>query len=147
MSRIIYHLDGKQIILPIEGITQATAPYVRTINGYPDLKTKKIYYMVDLRNHMEFLVKIICGGINNRSDDGIIVIRYIMLRFTGDQATEWMERQELFTVLLDDVAEDEREGPNKLHFYEAHDITPVQDGGRKTKRRQRRRQSRRRHRN
>ena len=144
MSHIIYHLDGKQFILPNEGITQAIAPYVRTINGYPDLKTKKFYYMVDRRNNMEFLVKIICGGINHRSEDGIIVIQFLMLRSTEGQATEWMERQKLFIVMIDDIAEDERDNPDKLHFYEAMDITPQQTGGRKTKRSRRRRQTRRR---
>lgn len=132
MSRIIYHLDGKQIILPLEGITQAIAPHVRNINGYPDLATKKFYYMVDHRNNMESLVKIICGGINNRSEDGIIVFRQLMIRFTGDQATEWMERPYLFSIMLDEIAENERQ--DGLHFYKAMDITPVQDGGRKTKR-------------
>lgn len=147
MSRIIYHLDGKQIILPNEGVTQAIAPHVRIINGYPDLVTKKFYYMVDRHNNMEFLVKIICGGINHRSEDGIIVIQHLMLRSTGVQTTEWMERQNLFTVMIDDIAENEREGSDKLHFYEATDITPQQTGGRKTKRSRRRRQTRRRQRN
>lgn len=145
MSHIIYHLDGNQINLPLEGITQAIAPYVRKINGYPALVTKKFYYMVDHINNMESLVKIICGGINNPSDDGVIIFRQLMIRFTGDSQTEWMERPYLASIMLDEIAEDERQ--DGLHFYEAKNSTPQQTGGRKTKRsrrqKRRRRQTRR----
>jgi hypothetical protein len=141
--RIIYHLDNHQYELPDEKITQELTPHIGKRGGYPELQTTRLYFFVDRNpeSYTEMLVKIICGGINNPSDEGIIVFKVLMAR--NGPGGEWIQPDQLMTIEADQIEEVERD--TGLHFYRAFDITPQIAGGkrhRKTKRSRRRTQTR-----
>lgn len=139
----IYHVDSRQYKLPNEKITPGMTPHIGKHDGYPELRTTKFYIFVDRNpgNYTEMLVKIICGGINNPSDEGVIVFKRFMVRYSPE--SEWIQHHQLMTIEADQI--EEKESDTGLHFYEAIDITPQLTGGkrhRKTKRSRRRSQTR-----